>query len=170
MEYSELNTTPFFKRLSVLWVPFLATPVHVARRMLVLAGAKPGELIVDLGCGDGRILLIAAEEFGCRCIGVEIDEKLAELARKKVKERRLSKLIKIFTGDLMNFDISQADIVTIYLTPAILGKLSLKLKKELKKGARIVSHDYQIPGWQCIFKEHIPTRGYHVHRIYLYRK
>ncbi len=170
MEYSELNTTPFFKGLSVLWVPFLATPVHVARRMLALAGARPGELVVDLGCGDGRILLIAAEEYGCRCIGVEIDEKLAELARKRVEERGLSKSIEIFTGDLMNFDVSQADIVTVYLTPAILGKLSLKLKKELKKGARVVSHDYPIPEWRCIFKENIRTRGYHVHRIYLYRK
>ena len=170
MEYSELNTTPFFKRLSVLWVPFLATPVHVARRMLVLAGAKPGELIVDLGCGDGRILLIAAEEFGCRCIGVEIDERLADLARRKVEERGLSRLIRIFTGDLMSFDISQADIITIYLTPVILERLSLKLKKELKGGARIVSHDYQIPGWQHALEERIPTQGYHVHRIYLYRK
>ncbi|RLE66240.1 MAG: SAM-dependent methyltransferase [Thermoprotei archaeon] len=170
MEYFELSETPFFRKLSVLQVPYLATPIEIARRMLALAEAKPGELVVDLGCGDGRILIIAAEEYGCRCIGVEIDRKLADLARKNVKKRKLNHLVKILTRNLMNFDISQADIITLYLTPIILEKISRKLERELKKGARVVSHDYQIPGWTYLIKEEIPTHGYHVHKIYLYRK
>ncbi len=166
--YDRLSYTPFFKRLYAIQTPYLATPLNVARRMLALAGAKPGDLVVDLGCGDGRILIIAAKEYGCRCIGVEIDEKLANLARENIRKEGLSGLVEVVVGDLMEYEVSKADIVTLYLTPSILEELAGKLKKELKVGARVVSHDYEIPGWKYILKEDIPSQGYHVHRIFLY--
>ena len=152
--------------------PYLASPMPVVRRMLECAEVKPGEVVYDLGCGDGRILIVAAQEFGARAVGVEIRDDLAKKAMEKVEELQLSDKIKIIHDNLFNVDISEADVVTLYLTTSANRKIKDKLERELKPGARVVSHEYEMPGWKPVkvdvFYEN-PRYSYTSHRIYLYK-
>jgi len=148
-------------------VPFVPTPEGVARRMLELAEVKPGEVVYDLGCGDGRILIIAAMEFGARAVGVEIRKDLVEKCIKKVKELGLEEKITIIHGNFFNIDISDADVVTLYLLTSVNERLRPKLEKELRPGARVVSHDFEVLGWKPVKVEEI-KEGWRGHKIYLY--
>lgn len=148
-------------------VPFVPTPEGVVRRMLELAEVKPGELVYDLGCGDGRILIIAATEFGARAVGVEIRKDLVEKCVRRVKELGLEDKITIIHGNFFNIDISDADVVTLYLLTSVNERLRPKLEKELKPGARVVSHDFEVLGWKPIKVEEI-KEGWQGHKIYLY--
>jgi len=152
--------------------PYLASPMPVVRRMLECAEVKPGEVVYDLGCGDGRILIVAAQEFGARAVGVEIRDDLAKKAMEKVEELQLSDKIKVIHDNLFNVDISEADVVTLYLTTSANRKIKDKLERELKPGARVVSHEYEMPGWKPVkvdvFYEN-PRYSYTSHRIYLYK-
>jgi len=140
--------------------------------MLECAEVKPGEVVYDLGCGDGRILIVAAQEFGARAVGVEIRDDLAKKAMEKVEELQLSDKIKVIHDNLFNVDISEADVVTLYLTTSANRKIKDKLERELKPGARVVSHEYEMPGWKPVkvdvFYEN-PRYSYTSHRIYLYK-
>jgi len=140
--------------------------------MLECAEVKPGEVVYDLGCGDGRILIVAAQEFGARAVGVEIRDDLAKKAMEKVEELRLNDKIKVIHDNLFNVDISEADVVTLYLTTSANRKIKDKLERELKPGARVVSHEYEMPGWKPVkvdvFYEN-PRYSYTSHRIYLYK-
>jgi len=147
------------------WVPFVPTPPEVVRKMLELAGVKEGDLVFDLGCGDGRILVTAAKDFGARAIGVEIREDLAEVARKELRSLSLENRCRVINGNFFEVDISRADVVTLYLTSVANYRLKPKLEKELKDGARVVSHDFEMAGWKPEAVIHDP--GGHV--IYLYR-
>ena len=153
--------------------PFVASPLSVIRRMLVLAELKPNELLYDLGCGDGRIVITAAKEFGARAVGVELREDLVKQAISKVRELGLEGKVKIIHSNLFNVDISQADVVTLYLTTSANEKVKPKLESELKPGARVVSHDYEITGWKPIKVQKFcedPKIGYPSHTIFLYKK
>lgn len=149
-------------------VPFVSTPEPVVRRMLKLAEVKPGEVVYDLGAGDGRILIIAALEFGARAVGVEIRPQLIYEIEKKIKMYNLEDRVKIIHGNFFDVNISEADIVTLYLLTSVNEKLKPKLKRELKPGARIVSHDFEIPGWKPLRVEILPD-VWTTHKIYLYR-
>jgi len=153
--------------------PFVATPLPVVRQMLTLAELKPGELIYDLGCGDGRVVITAVQEFGAQAIGVEMREDLVKQALNKVSELGLDGKVKIVHSDLFKVDISPADVVTLYLTTSANDKVKPKLEAELKQGARIVSHDYEILGWRPVkiynFCEN-PRLGYPSHTIYVYKR
>ncbi len=153
--------------------PFVGSPYSVVRRMLTLAEVKPGDVVYDLGCGDGRMVIMAAQEFGARAVGIELREDLAKKAMDKVYEQGLEDRVKIINEDMFNIDISEADVITLYLTTSANKKLLPKLEAELKKGTRVVSHDYEIVGWSPVkvnkFCEN-PTLGYPTHTIYLYRK
>ncbi len=149
-------------------VPYVPTPEHVVRRMLELANVGPDDVVFDLGCGDGRILIIAAKEFGVKkAIGIEIRPDLVEKARKRVAEEGLEGRVKIYEGDFMDFDISEATVVTLYLLTSANMVLRPKLEAELRPGARIVSHEFEIPGWRPKSVA-IVDDGYIRHRIYLY--
>jgi len=151
-------------------VPYVPTPEHVVRRMLEIAGAGPGDIVFDLGCGDGRILIIAAKEFGVKkAIGIEIRPDLVEKAKKRIIEEGLVNRIEIYEGDFMDFDISEATIVTLYLLTSANMVLKPKLETELRPGARVVSHEFEIPGWKPRSIA-IVDDGYIRHRIYLYIK
>jgi len=149
-------------------VPFVSTPEPVVRRMLKLADVKPGEVVYDLGAGDGRILIIAALEFGAKAVGVEIRPQLIYEIEKKIKMYNLEDRVKVIHGNFFDVDISEADIVTLYLLTSVNDKLKPKLKRELKPGARIVSHDFEIPGWKPLRVEIIPDI-WTTHKIYLYK-
>jgi tRNA A58 N-methylase Trm61 len=153
--------------------PFVATPLPVVKHMLTLADIKPGEMLYDLGCGDGRVVIMAAQEFGARAVGVEMREDLAKQATGKVSEMRLEDRVKIVQGDMFKVDLSQADVVTLYLTTSANDKVKPKLEAELKSGTRVVSHDYEILGWRPVKIDNFcenPKLGYPSHTIYVYRK
>ncbi len=148
-------------------VPFVPTPESVARRMLELANVKPGEVVYDLGCGDGRILIIAAKEFGAKAVGIEIRKDLVEKCIRKVKELGLEGKVYVIHGNFFEVDISEADVVTLYLLTSVNEKLRPKLERELKPGARVVSHDFEVLGWKPVKVEEI-REGWRSHKIYLY--
>ncbi|RLI42076.1 hypothetical protein DRO69_10805 [Candidatus Bathyarchaeota archaeon] len=152
--------------------PYVSTPLSVVRQMLILSELRPGELIYDLGSGDGRVVIMAAQEFGARGVGVELREDLVKRAIEKINELGLSDKVKIIQSDMFNTDLSQADVVTLYLTTSANEKVKPKLESELKQGARVVTHDYEILGWKPHkvdkFCEN-PKLGYPSHTLYVYK-
>jgi outer membrane protein assembly factor BamB/protein-L-isoaspartate O-methyltransferase len=124
---------------------FVPTPPDIVEKMLDLATVKKGELVCDLGCGDGRILVAAAKRFGARGYGIDIDSECVKLAREAVVEAKVGDLVTIEKGDLFDADFSKADVLALYLVPATLQKLIPKFEK-LKPGVRIVTHVFPIPG------------------------
>jgi len=153
--------------------PFVASPLPVIRRMLVLAELKPGEVFYDLGAGDGRTVIMAAQEFGARAVGIELREDLAKKALQTVYQLGLQDRVTILHSNLFDVDISPADVVFLYLTTSANEKVKPKLEAELKPGARVVSHDYEIVGWKPFKVEEFcenPSLGYPSHTLYLYKK
>jgi len=152
--------------------PYVSTPLSVVRQMLVLSELRPGELIYDLGSGDGRVVIMAAQEFGARGVGVELREDLVKRAIERVSELNISNKVKIVQSDMFNVDLSQANVVTLYLTTSANEKVKPKLESELKQGARVVTHDYEILGWKPHkvdkFCEN-PRLGYPSHTLYVYK-
>lgn len=145
--------------------PYVASPIHVVDRMLELAKVRPGETLYDLGCGDGVILLEAAQKFQARAVGVEISPKLVAKAEARIEKAGLSEQARVIQGDLLNVDLTGADVVTIYLGTEINAQLRPRLEKFLKPGARVVSHDYAVRGWK---PTRVETEGKQGHLIYLY--
>lgn len=153
--------------------PYVPSPPSVVRQMLVLAGLKPGEVFFDLGAGDGRAVMMAAKDFGARAVGVELREDLVKKALSSVYEHNLQNRVTIVNSDMFNVDLSSADVVFLYLTTSANEKVKPKLEVELKKGTRVVSHDYEIVGWKPLKVEKFcenPRLGYPSHTIYLYKK
>ena len=153
--------------------PYVGSPLPVVRQMLVLSELKPDELVYDLGCGDGRVVIMAAQEFGARAVGVELREDLVKKAHEKVVELSLDSRVKIIQSDLFKVDLRSADVVTLYLTTSANEKVKPKLESELKHGTRVVSHDYEVLGWKPSkidkFCEN-PRLGYPSHTLYVYRR
>lgn len=153
--------------------PFVPSPVIVIQHMLKLAELKPGEILFDLGAGDGRTVIMAAKTFGARGVGVELREDLAKKAMSTIHENSLANKVTIVNGDMFGVNLTSADVVFLYLTTSANEKIRPKLDSELKKGARVVSHDYEIIGWKPQKVENFcenPQMGYPSHTIYLYEK
>jgi cyclopropane fatty-acyl-phospholipid synthase-like methyltransferase len=145
--------------------PFVQTPVEVAKKMLDLSQIRSGEVLYDLGCGDGRLIILAAKETGARATGVELREDLIERARTEIKRLNLEDMVNVIKGNLFDVAISDADVVTLYLTSSANERLRPKLEAELRQGARVVSHDFKVPGWKpsAVYNELLG------HTIYYYR-
>jgi len=141
--------------------------------MLVLSQLKADELVYDLGSGDGRVVIMAAEEFGARAVGVELRDDLVKRAHEKIFELGLDSRVKIVQSDLFKIDLRPADVVTLYLTTSANEKVKPKLESELKRGARVVSHDYEVLDWKPSkidkFCENLRL-GYPSHTLYVYRR
>ena len=153
--------------------PFVPSPLPVIEHMLKLAELQPGEVLFDLGAGDGRTVTMAAKIFGARAVGVELREDLAKKALISINETSLANRITIINGDMFNVNLKSADVVFLYLTTSANEKIRPKLENELKKGVRVVSHDYEIVGWRPIKIENFcenPKIGYPSHTLYLYKK
>ena len=127
--------------------PYVPTPDSVVSRMLELAGVRDSDLVVDLGSGDGRMVIEAARRYGARGRGVERDARLVELARAAAEKAGVSDRVGFTQGDIFEFDLRSANVVTLYLLPRLLVPLLPKLRAELAPGARIVSHDYPLEPW-----------------------
>jgi predicted RNA methylase len=153
--------------------PFVASPIIVVRRLLTLAELKPSETYFDLGAGNGRTVIMAAKEFGAKAFGVELRDDLAKQAMEQVEELGLRDKVTIIHGNMFDADLSQADVVYLYLTTSANEKVKPKLESELKKTARTVSHDYEIVGWKATQVEHFcenPKLGFPTHTLYLYKR
>jgi cyclopropane fatty-acyl-phospholipid synthase-like methyltransferase len=124
---------------------FLPTPPEVVDKMLELAQVKKGDLVYDLGCGDGRIVIAAAKKYGCRAVGYDIDPNRVRQSRRNVDANEVGDLVKIEHADIFTLDLSKADVVTLYLLPNLNVKLIPQLEK-LRPGSRIVSHDFDMQG------------------------
>ena len=128
---------------------FATTRQAVADAMLALAGATRADVVVDLGSGDGRIPILAAQKYGARGVGVEIDQALVLLSCQNATEGGVADRVSIIEGDLFQADLSTATVVTLYLSESINLDLEPKLRRELKPGARIVSHQFSMGRWQA---------------------
>jgi len=149
--------------------PTVGSPEHAVDKMLEVANLKPGEVIYDLGCGDGRILIAAASKYRAKGVGIEISDHLARTAAEQVKKAGLQGQVKIIHGDFMKTDLSDANVVTLYLATAANDMLRPNLERYLKPSTRVVSYDYPIPGWKPIETSETEGRSNAVHTIYLYQ-
>jgi SAM-dependent methyltransferase len=128
-------------------IHFVGTPQPVADAMLKLARVTPDDVVYDLGSGDGRIVVLAAQKYGARGVGIEIDERLIALSRQVAREGEVEDRVSFLQGDLFTADLSQATVVTLWLSETVNARLEEKLKRELKPGTRVVSHQFPIGKW-----------------------
>ena len=138
--------------------PYVTAPEHAVDKMLEAANLKPGETLYDLGCGDGRIVIAAAQRYKVNAVGVEISGSLAKSVAEKVKKEGLQKRVTIIHGDFMKTDLSKADVVTLYLATTANDTVRPNLERFLRPHARVVSYDYPVPGWKPV--ETMDTSGY----------
>jgi len=156
-------------------IPFVPTPIEVVDRMLELAEVKKGDVVYDLGSGDGRIVIRAAKKYGVRAVGIEMDSWLLDKAKQDAQAAGVSHLVEFRSEDALKTDLSKATVVTLYMLPWFNEAMKPRFKKFLKPGARIVAHDFGIEGWAPDRIEKLPepeikNRGYkHYHMIYLWR-
>lgn len=151
--------------------PYYPTPESVVEKMLNFGGLKKGERMFDLGSGDGRIVIMAAQRFGAISTGVEMDPDLFKQSTGKIRSLGLEKTAKVIQGDIFLQDYSSADMLTVYLLPSSNEKVRPLLEKQLKKGTRIVSHDFEFAGWKPEKSEVIDDDGEgRSHTLYLYRR
>jgi protein-L-isoaspartate O-methyltransferase len=151
--------------------PYYPTPEIIVEKMLQMGGLKAGEKIFDLGSGDGRIVILAARKFQAQATGIELDGDLASQSADRIKSLGLQKTARIIRGDILKQDMSSADLVTVYLLPTAMAKVRPLLEKQLKRGARVVAHDFEISDWTPERIEQIDDDGEgRAHTIYLYRR
>ena len=129
-------------------VPFVPSSQEVVEKMLELAEVKKGDVVYDLGSGDGRIVIAAAKKYGVRAVGFEIDPKLVKESRDRIRREKLERLAEIRQQDILTVDLSPASVVTMYLLPDVDLKLRPKIWSQLKLGSRVVSHDFDMGEWQ----------------------
>jgi uncharacterized protein (TIGR03000 family) len=150
-------------------VPYVPTPQDVVEKMLELAEVKKGDVVYDLGCGDGRIVVTAAKKYGVRGLGVDLDPERVKDSLANVKKEGVEKLVEIRQGDVFKVDVSPASVVTLYLLPEVNLKLRPTLLKQLKPGSRIVSHDFDMGDWTPLKKIEVQGKNGRQHTLYLWK-
>ncbi len=149
-------------------VVYVGSPYDIVSQMLHMAGVKKDDLVVDLGCGDARMLVLAAQKYGSKGIGYEIDPVMVRESRKNAERNNVSDLVKIIQADIFTVDISEADVLPIYLLP----EMNLRLVPQfetLKPGSRLVFHNYDLTGYIPDKKvEIISNEDNSEHTLYLY--
>jgi len=148
--------------------PSIPTPQIVVERMLEAAHIKAGEVVYDLGSGDGRIIITAAQKYGARAVGVEIQPDLCRKARERVQSLGLADRVSVMEGSALRVDFSPADVVTMYFLTSSNDRLRPNLEKYLKVGARVVSNEFPVRGWKPAEVVHIKA-GKMEHTIYVYQ-
>ncbi len=148
--------------------PYYPTPQTIVEQMLKVGGLKAGEKVFDLGSGDGRIVIMAAQKFKADAVGVELDEELCKQSEARIRKLNLAQA-KIIHGDILKQDYSSADLLTVYLLPVSNDKVRPILEQQLKKGTRIVAHDFEFGDWKPVKVVDIDNDGEgRSHRLYLY--
>ena len=151
-------------------VPYCPTPFAVARQMLEFASVGPADVVYDLGSGDGRIPILAAQEFGCRAVGVEINGKLWRDSNDLVKRLRLEERVQFQRGSFFETDVRAATVVTLYLLTATNAALQFHLASQLQSGARVVTIDYPVPGWRTEQQVEVKSENNVSYTMFLYRR
>ena len=161
---------------AVAGAPYVPTPTAIVDRMLTLAEVGPNDYVIDLGSGDGRLVIAAVANYNARGgMGVEIDRDLVKLATDNAEKAGVAGQVSFVAGDLFLADIARATVVTLYLLPTMMADVEAKLRKELKPGTRVVSHDYPLPSWEPVnvvrfdTPEKIPISGTTRTVLLLYR-
>ena len=148
-------------------VIFVPTPQEVVDKMLELAEVKEGDVVYDLGCGDGRIPVTAAKKYGVKAIGFDVDPKRIKESNENVQKNGVGKLVTIKQEDIFKQDLSKANVVTLYLLPSLNVKLMPQLRK-LKPGSRIVSHSFDMRGAKPKKEIQVQTKEGGEHTVYLW--
>jgi hypothetical protein len=151
--------------------PYYPTPETIVEQMLKLGGLKAGEKMFDLGSGDGRIVIMAARKFHAQAVGVELDRDLFRESVEAIRKLGLQKTARIINGDLLQQDYGSADLITVYLLPVAIDRAQPMLDSQLKKGARLVAHDFEFRNWTAEKVVNIADDGEgRSHTLFLYRK
>ena len=150
--------------------PYVPTPPDVVDRMLVMAGTTRDDVVYDLGCGDGRILIAAAKTYGARGVGIDIDPRRIEESRANAKAEGVEHLVEFRLGDALAADVSSATVVTLYMLGSGNAALRPVLTRQLRPGARVVSHAFSMgPSWPAEKTDHFTSaRGDEV-TLYLWK-
>ena len=147
--------------------PDFPTPQVVVDRMLALANLKPTDVVYDLGCGDGRILISAVQTYHCRAVGIELSRDIYERTCARIQALGLGDKITMIHGNALHTDLSNADVVTLYLMTSTNERLRPEMERYLKPGSRVISHDYEVHGWKPVHVDSIDVGG-RPHKIYVY--
>jgi precorrin-6B methylase 2 len=156
-------------------IPFVPTPIEVIAKMLELAEVKEDDVLYDLGSGDGRIVIRAAQKYGIHAVGIEMDQSLQNKARSDAQAAGVAHLVVFRVEDALKADISSASVITLYMLPWFNEKIKPNLRQMLKPGSRIVAHDFGIEGWEPDRSVKLPgyefkIGGYkHQHTLYLWQ-
>ncbi|MGA3325256.1 MAG: methyltransferase domain-containing protein [Terriglobia bacterium] len=149
-------------------VPYVPTPQDIVDKMLELAKVTSDDVVYDLGSGDGRIVITAAQKLGAHAVGVEINPDLYRQSSNRIKELGLDDRAHIVCEDMFDVSLSRATVVTLYLLTSFNEKLRPKLERQLHSGARIVCHDFHIPGWDPEKVVDVTSKNGIPHKLYLY--
>jgi len=150
-------------------VPYVPTPQEVVDRMLELAQVKKGDVVYDLGSGDGRIVVTAAKKFGVKAIGFEIDPERIKESHENIKKAGVEKLVEIRKQDIRTVDLSGASVLTMYLLPDVNLMIRPNIWKQMKPGSRIVSHDFDMGDWKPLKVERFKDGSGWEHTLYFWR-
>ena len=150
-------------------VPYVPTPQEVVERMLELAQVKKGDVVYDLGSGDGRIVVTAAKQYGVKAIGFEIDPERIKESQENIKKAGVGHLVEIRQQDIRTVDLSQASVLTMYLLPEVNLMIRPNIWKQMKPGSRVVSHDFDMGDWKPIKTEQIKDPSGWEHTLYLWQ-
>ena len=149
-------------------VVYVGTPYDVVSKMLHMAQINKDDLVYDLGCGDARMLILAAKKYGCRAVGYDIDPEMVRISRENVAKNHVEDLVKIVQADIFTLDLREADVIPMYLLPEMNQKLLPQLEK-LKPGSRLVCHNYDLEGIvPDITVDMISNEDNASHHLYLY--
>ncbi len=150
--------------------PYVPTPLDIADKMLHLAEVTRYDRVYDLGSGDGRIVIMAAQQFGAEAVGVELNDKLYKQSSARIADLGLEKKAKILHANLFEVNVRPATVVTLYLLTVINNRLRPILEKQLRAGARVVAEDYKVPGWEPAKVVEVTSENGVPHTLYLYRR
>jgi len=152
--------------------PYVPTPMVVVEKMLEMANVTKTDILYDLGCGDGRIVITAAKKYGTRGVGIDLEPERIKESKAYAKEAGVEDLVEFRLHDVMKSNISEATVVTLYLLPESNAILRPILEEQLKEGARVISHNYHMPDWQSkeIGYTEVTTGDGEMHTIFVYKK
>ena len=150
-------------------VPYVPTPQEVVEKMLDMAQVKKGDVVYDLGSGDGRIVVTAAKKYGVRAIGFEIDPQRIKESHENIKKAGVEKLVEIRQQDIRTVDLAPASVLTMYLLPEVNMMLRPNIWSQMKAGSRVISHDFDMGDWKPVREEHVKDSSGWEHTLYLWR-
>jgi SAM-dependent methyltransferase len=166
--WAQEATPPKLGELNDKLAPFVPSPMPVVEEMLKLAEVNKDDKVYDLGSGDGRIVIMAAQKFGAKAVGVELDAKLFQESTARIAELGLERRARILHENMYSVSLRPATVVTLYLLTSVNERLKPILERDLRPGARVVTHDFRIPGWEPKATREVISGNGISHTVYLY--